>query len=817
MNIAWSDDQKTWNPIGPNSIFMKCDYGDWRTQKRIVSPYLFKDENNIWQCIWSLNSDEAAFAHAASTDLLYWGRQTYPTLPININFQMPEVTFDKSTKLYRITWLSIHGNDTVVYGNTTKDFKTYSTPIRLSVKCRLNNRKLITILGQQETGIVLKVSREQLDKLIQKQKQSEINGKIANENYRHDKFHTEGLKSIDASLKANVADTKKISDKLVGIFFEDLNYAADGGLYAELIQNRDFEYKLSDKMGRDKTWKSDKAWSFKGTNGTFSIDSVEPLHPNNPHYARLDIHGNGNILTNEGFNGIAVKEGEKYDFSLFAKCYDKSFGKLSIRLVAKNGEIVGNADLNTQSTNWSKLATVIIAKKTVSDAHLEIEPLTKGQIALDMISLFPQNTFKGHKNGLRRDLAQAIADIKPRFMRFPGGCVAHGDGLDNIYRWKNTIGPLESRKPERNIWNYHQSMGLGYFEYLQFCEDIGAEPVPIIAAGVPCQNSVVGGQGQQGGIPMCQMDNFIQDILDLVEYCNGDITTTWGKKRAEAGHPKPFNLKYIGIGNEDLVSDIFEERFTMIFNVLKQKHPEITVIGTAGPNVEGADYTEGWAIAKKLGVPIVDEHNYAKPGWFINHQDFYDNYDRNSSKVYLGEYASKSNQLYNALVEALFLTALERNGDIVSMASYAPLLAKRDFIKWDPDMVYFNNTEISLTTNYYVQKLFGNNLGDLYIKNELQISTGDDYLKKRIVASVVKDKNTGDLIVKLVNVLPVDVKTQIQLENYSGFNGLAKQTTYSGQPHILEALPVTDNVNVSNQFSTTLPPYSLRIIRLSSK
>jgi alpha-L-arabinofuranosidase len=264
---------------------------------------------------------------------------------------------------------------------------------------------------------------------------------------------------------------------------------------------------------------------------------------------------------------------------------------------------------------------------------------------LDMVSLFPKKTFKNRKNGLRPDLAETVAAIRPRFIRFPGGCVAHGDGLDNIYRWKNTIGPLEARKPQPNIWRYHQSAGLGYFEYFQYCEDIGAQPLPVLAAGVPCQNSGIGpnGGGQQGGIPMSEMDEYVQEILDLVEWANGAANSKWGKLRAEAGHPAPFNLKYIGIGNEDLISDVFEDRFTMIYKAIRQKHPEITVIGTAGPFHEGADYRQGWALATKLQVPLVDEHYYEEPGWFINNQDYYDHYDRNKAKVYLGEYASRGN------------------------------------------------------------------------------------------------------------------------------------------------------------------------------
>jgi alpha-L-arabinofuranosidase len=396
----------------------------------------------------------------------------------------------------------------------------------------------------------------------------------------------------------------------------------------------------------------------KGDNTAFLIDSAFPAHNNNPHYAILNTTSSGAALINSGFDKMPVKKGNKYNFSAFAIKAGKS-GKLKISLVSPTKGVLASATLPIAAASWKKINATLVASTDADDAELQIQPLASGQFCFDMISLFPENTFKGRKNGLRADLAQTIADMHPRFVRFPGGCVAHGDGLDNIYRWKNTIGPLESRVPQRNIWNYHQTAGLGYFEYFQFCEDIGAAPVPVIAAGVPCQNSGVGGHGQQGGVPMSEMDEYIQDILDLIEWANGDVTTKWGKKRAEAGHPKPFNLKYVGIGNEDLITDIFEERFTMIYNVMKQKHPEITVIGTVGPFYEGTDYTEGWEIANKLDVPMVDEHYYQPPAWFIYNQDFYDKYDRSRSKVYLGEYAAhlpdRPSNLETALSEALYL------------------------------------------------------------------------------------------------------------------------------------------------------------------
>ncbi|MCO5291829.1 MAG: hypothetical protein M9959_08855 [Chitinophagaceae bacterium] len=361
-------------------------------------------------------------------------------------------------------------------------------------------------------------------------------------------------------------------------------------------------------------------------------------------------------------------------------------------------------------------------------------------------------------------------------------------------------------------------MGLGYFEYFQFCEDIGAEPLPVVAAGVPCQNSGTGGTGQQGGIPMSEMDNYIQDIMDLVEWANGDIKTKWGKIRAEAGHPKPFNLKYIGIGNEDLISDVFEERFKMIYNAMKQNHPEITVIGTVGPFYEGSDYVEGWKLADKLQVPMVDEHYYVSPGWLIYNQDFYDKYDRSKSKVYLGEYAShlpgRPNNLEIALSEALYLTAVERNADIVQMASYAPLLAKERHTQWSPDLVYFNNDEVKPTVGYYVQQLYGNNSGTQYIPVQISMSDNNPAVRNRVGYSVVKDEKTGDVIIKMVNMLPVEVKTTIDLSGIS-ITGKGTKTTLKGVPASRTEKPSVEYCIYKNE--EVLPPYSFSVLRFPSK
>jgi alpha-L-arabinofuranosidase len=520
------------------------------------------------------------------------------------------------------------------------------------------------------------------------------------------------------------APGKPISPDLVGIFYEDLSDAADGGLYAELIRNRSFDFSEADHAG----WTPLTAWQLvqrAGGQGSVVVETDQPLNAVNPGYAALTVEkpGGGVGLQNEGFGGIAVKAGERYDVSLFARHLAGSASPIDVRLESKSGKLLAEASLPAPSAEWKKASAVLSPSATDPDARLVVLAGGRGKVGLDMVSLFPQKTFHNRPNGLRADLAQVIADLKPKFVRFPGGCLVHGDGLDNIYHWKETIGPVEQRKPQPNIWRYHQSKGLGYFEYFQFCEDIGAKPLPVVAAGVCCQNSnflVVRQYGVgQAGLPMDRMPAYIQDVLDLIEYANGPVTSTWGAKRAAAGHPKPFGLQYLGIGNEDKITPVFRERFEMIYKAVKEKHPEITVIGTVGPNPDGEDYDSGWKIANELHLPMVDEHCYKSPQWFWENLKRYDAYDRTKSKVYLGEWASfdegRRSTLRSAISEAAYLTSLERNADLVRFASYAPLLAKHGRTDWTPDLIFFNNTEVFPTINYRVQKLFSVNHGDTFL------------------------------------------------------------------------------------------------------
>lgn len=623
-----------------------------------------------------------------------------------------------------------------------------------------------------------------------------------------------------------VAANKPISPDLFGIFIEDINYTADGGLYAELVQNRSFEYSPSDRGG----WHPLTSWDYLHEGyamGSLSVESAAPLHANNPHYVQLRVENpfqKGLGIKNSGFDGIALKAGEKYDFSLWARVKAGTV-PLLVQLRDAKGAVLAETTLSAKAGEWQQYRATFAPSASAPDASLVVLATGKGVVDLDMVSLFPQKTFRNHPNGLRADLTQALADLKPRFVRFPGGCLAHGDGLDNLYDWKKTIGPVEQRVAQRNIWGYHQTAGLGYFEYFQLCEDLGARALPVVAAGVSCQNSGgswrIGGTGQQC-VPLANMAAYTQDVLDLIEYANGPVTSTWGAKRAAAGHPAPFNLKYVGIGNEDKQTPEFRERFKLIYDAVRAKHPDIEVIGTVGPAPKGEDFEQGWAFANQLNVPMVDEHYYESPQWFLANNRRYDTYDRSKSKVYLGEYASRGNTLFNALAEAAYMTSLERNGDVVRLASYAPLLAKENHTQWNPDLIYFNNSTVVPTANYYVQALFGQNAGTEYCANVVTLPA--TVAADTVAASCVRDARSGDIIVKLVNVGGSAQPFTVDLSGFKGVSSAATLTTFVGPKAAKntfatpqEVMPQTKAYKAGRNFTYTAAPYSLTVIRMRGK
>ena len=821
LAFAYSSDSIHWSSIGNGRTFVDSDFGTWGAQKKMFAPYLTRDSQGMWRCVWSPKADNPQFAYCESPDLINWKPQDYPYVEGG-SCVRPILVQSKNNEGWAVIYSTL---DSTIYAYGSADCRTWEK-MDVSVgnrpantgSCQSPNFSTIVLNDRQVEGQVHRVEWEQIDKLIKRDDYLRNRQVKLDEHMGQDPVRFADLKPVNARLTINGKERKDISNELIGIFFEDISYGADGGLYGELIQNRDFEYSAADRGG----WHSLTAWELKGKGSTVTVGTDRPIHANNCHYATLTTTAAGATWENGGYDGIALKAGDLYDLSLMVRKTSDKSSKLLISLVSEDNETLAEKSITVSSAEWKSLKVTFKAAKDAAKARLVITPQTVGAVDMDMVSLFPRNTFKNRKNGLRADLAQVIADMKPKFVRFPGGCAAHGNGLDNMYLWKRSIGKLEERQHMPNIWHYHQTLGLGYYEYFLFCEDIGAEPLPVIPAAVPCQNSSHGGHGQQGGVPMDEMDAFIQDILDLIEWANGDAKTTkWGRVRAEAGHSKPFNLKYIGIGNEDLISNTFTERFNMIYDAVRAKHPEIIICGTVGPFYEGSDYEWGWKLAKEKDIPMVDEHYYVSPGWYIHNQDYYDHYDRNASEVYLGEYAchiaGRHNNIETALCEALHLVNVERNADIVRMTSYAPLLARHGHTNWNPDMIYFNSSRIDLTPGYYTQKIFGNNSGDQYLTGFLKVESPRDDVRKRIATSTVYDSATGDLIIKLVNLLPVAVTTAVEVNDCEAFATAATRTVLTGTPTDRKATPTESTIEVAPQFNYEMPPYSFTTIRMAKE
>ena len=651
---------------------------------------------------------------------------------------------------------------------------------------------------------------------------------------------------------------KAISDELIGIFFEDISSSADGGLYAELVQNGSFEYNPNERDG----WGPGTSWRVLRPGhslGMLEVRMDNPIHPNNPTYMRVhvervkeyyDYNGwKGYGLQNDGFEGFPVKGGKKYDFSVFLRNVEGGSKTVRVALVEpqRKGDpkLIGEtviSDVNDKS--WKKYAATITANADCEKAVLQILVLNQGVVDVDMVSLMPEDTFKGH--GLRRDLAEALQALNPKFMRFPGGCVVHGggDGFWNTYRWKTTVGPKEQRRGLKNTWGYHQSMGLGYYEYFQFCEDLNMQPVPILPCGVSCQGTN-GGWGMkdqaQDVVPMDEMDEWVQDALDLIEWANGDATTKWGSVRAAAGHPAPFNLKYLGIGNEERISPEFIERFKYMYKKVTEAHPEIVIVGTAGPGSHpgNGDFEAGWKLAEEIGLPILDEHYYEKYDYFQNSRQ-YDKYPRDrKTKVYLGEYAAKDKKLIDALSEGLYLLHVERNADVVCMTSYAPLFARIGATSWNPDLIYYDNEKPYLTCSYYVQQMFGQSSGNYYYGDCVSFK-GDkpgvcQPVEKSLYGqSVVLNTKTRQLFVKLCNAGVEEKTAVIDLSRFKGLKATAEKTLLVGQPNDenppyldkrkkegspepKSVTPQKETVSVKKKMELAVAPYSFVMLQISLK
>lgn len=571
----------------------------------------------------------------------------------------------------------------------------------------------------------------------------------------------------------------EIQPTMYGLFFEDINYAADGGLYAELVKNRSFEFPQH-FMG----WK---------TFGKVSLKDDGPFE-RNPHYVRLAYAGHPHKQTgldNEGFFGIGIKKGAEYRFSVWARVAEgETPAKIRVELADTKSmneqQAFVAADVTVDSKEWKKYQVILKPEVTNPKAILRIFLASRQTVDLEHISLFPVDTWQGHENGLRKDLVQALADIKPGVFRFPGGCIVEGTDIASRYDWKKSVGMVENRPLNENRWqytfphrffpDYYQSYGLGFYEFFQLSEEICAEPLPVLSCGLACQFQ---NPNMDAHVPLCDLESYIQDALDLIEFANGAVDTPWGKIRADMGHPAPFNLKLIGIGNEQWGKE-YPEHLVPFVKAIRKKYPDIKIVGSSGPDSEGEQFDYLWPEMKSLKADLVDEHFYRPEAWFLSQGARYDNYDRKGPKVFAGEYAchgkgKKWNHFHASLLEAAFMTGLERNADIVHMATYAPLFAHVEGWQWRPDMIWFDNLNSVCTVSYYVQQLFATHKGTnvLSLTMNKKPVTGAEG-QNGLFASAVCDKNKNEIIVKVVNTS--GKKQSLSLI----FNGLKKKEVLSG-------------------------------------
>ena len=648
--------------------------------------------------------------------------------------------------------------------------------------------------------------------------------------------------ALTSTAQTNVMEvnTKKlgapIQSTMYGIFFEDINYAADGGLYGELIKNRSFEFPQH-LMG----WQSFGCVDVEDDNAPFERC---------PHYVVLSDPGHKDRrtgLVNEGYFGIGVEKGEAYRFSVWAKA-PKGDAAIRVQLIDENSmeekqEFI-EEEISISSSNWKKYTITLTSPKT--DKHAKLRIFLKGtnSVALEHISLFPVNTFKNRENGMRRDLAQALADLKPGIFRFPGGCIVEGTDLDTRYQWKNTVGPVENRPLNGNRWehtfdyryypDYYQSYGLGFFEFFQLSEDIGAEPLPILSVGLACQYQ--NWNDESAHVPMDELQPYINDCLDLIEFANGPVTSKWGKVRADMGHPASFNMKYIGVGNEQW-GEFYYERLKPFVAAIRAKYPDIKIVGTSGPVPEDVPdntyrFEDGWKAMKAQKADLVDEHYYRDEEWFLTHGLRYDTYDRKGPKVFAGEYAchgkgKKWNHYEAAILEAAFMTGFERNADIVHMTTPAPLFAHVDGWQWRPDQIWYDNTDMFKTVSYYVQQMYSTNAGTNVLSLTMDKKpVANQAGQNGLFASAAYDSKTDEVIIKIANTSKQQQPVSFILTGMKGtrtaqtltlsHNGMDDENTIS-QPALITPQKGTIQVDEgkgSSLLLDDLPPMSFRIYRI---
>ena len=626
--------------------------------------------------------------------------------------------------------------------------------------------------------------------------------------------------------------TTAIQPTMWGIFFEDINMGADGGLYAELVKNRSFEFHMP-LMG----------WKVEGSRvkeGDVLVLNQKNIDSTNPHYLHLTVHdanGSGDMnITNEGFRGMGVKQGVGYDFSVLYR-QSKPGVTLHVELMDSTGKILGSTAVtpNESDNKWHKAEAHFTANVTVPKAKMKVWFEGNGVIDMDFISLFPNDTWKGRKGGLRADMVQLLADMKPGFIRFPGGCIVEGHELSTRYQWKKTIGDVDERQTSINRWNtefahrltpdYYQSFGLGFYEYFLLAEDIGAAPLPILNVGMACQFNTA------ELVPMNEMDAYVQDALDLIEFANGDTTTRWGKVRAQMGHPASFNLTMMGVGNENWGPQ-YLERLAVVTNAIKSKYPDFKIVNSSGTDPDGGRFDLLNDSLRARHADIIDEHYYRKPEWFLQNANRYDDYNKNGAKIFAGEYAAQSDQTVSvnnknnwltALSEAAFMTGLERNADVVYMASYAPLFANIDAWQWTPDLIWVNNLHSYGTTDYQVQKMFSVNKGT----DEVSILRNGEVLagKDSLYAAAAIDKKTNELIVKLVNASDRPQEKLIQVNGKkigSSANIITLQNddlkAMNSFEKPMNVAPIEETIVVKNKkINLMIKPYSFTILRIKMR
>ncbi|MFY0624873.1 MAG: alpha-L-arabinofuranosidase [Reichenbachiella sp.] len=652
-----------------------------------------------------------------------------------------------------------------------------------------------------------------------------------------------GCNTADTATKAEEAQSlsyeidfnetiAKVEPTMYGIFFEDINFAIDGGLYAELVKNRSFEF---DKPLRGWTELKDKGLGVR-------FLPINTDNPRNARFMRVQISdpGSGAGLMNEGFRGMGLKEGLPHDFSVQVRGVEGKVSAIRIELLDSKGQIIADGRVEGINNDWQTLTASLTPSKTDAKGTMNIWFEGVGTVDIDMVSLFPTDTWKGRKNGLRADLVQLLADMDPGFLRFPGGCIVEGFDLSQRYQWKNTVGDLDERVTTINRWNfefdhrpapdYYQSFGVGFYEYFLLAEDLEAEPMPILNCGMACQFNT----GEL--VPLNQLDPYIEDALDLIEFANGSTDTKWGKLRADMGHPEPFNLKMLGVGNEQWGPQ-YVERYVPIVTAIKAKYPEIQIIAATGS--DGSIFPNGeeeieylWQEWRRLKPEIVDEHFYRNPSWFMENADWYDNYERTGSKLFVGEWAAQSvgvaspdnkNNWQTALSEAAFLTGLERNADLVTMTSYAPLFAHAEGWQWTPDLIWFDNLKSYGTANYYVQKMYANNPGThvISLKKDGKAVTGQEGL----YASATRDEDAGELIIKIVNSNESAIQVSFEVAGAELSDQVEVEVLATQDLAAVNSLDVADKISprkletkrTGKDLTVDLEAYSLSIIKVGVK